>query len=151
MAVAGLFVVSAGVFLAVAGGAAADAIVAYRVDGDAILAPLGGVGGDAVRGRALAAGRQGNCLACHAMPIPEEQFHGDLGPDLRGVGERLSAGQIRLRLVDSKRINPDTIMPGFHVVEGLERVAARWVGKPILDAQQIEDLVAYLTTLTGPE
>ena len=84
------------------------------------------------------------------MPIPEEQFHGDIGPDLRGVGDRLSAGQIRLRLVDPKRVNPDTIMPAFHVTDGLERVARRYAGRPILDAGQIEDLVAWLATLTEP-
>ena len=127
---------------------AADA--AYRVVGDAIESSLTGSPGDPLRGRALAAGRAGNCLACHPMPIPEEQVHGDIGPDLRGVGGRLSAGQIRLRLVDPKRVNPDTIMPAFHVVDGLERVARRYTGRPILDAGQIEDLVAWLATLTEP-
>ncbi len=129
--------------------AATEPLVPWRIAGDAIDEPLTGRPGDPARGRAVAAGRDGNCLACHAMPIPEQPFHGDVGPDLADVGARLSAGQIRLRLVDPKRVNPRSIMPAFYKVEGLERVASAFVGRPILDARQIEDLVAWLVTLTG--
>ena len=89
----------------------------------------------------------GNCLLCHAMPFPAERFQGDLGPPLAGVGARLAEGQLRLRMVDSTRLNPDTIMPAYHRVDGLARVAAAFRGKPVLTAQQVEDVVAYLLTL----
>ena len=122
----------------------------YRVVGDEIPASLTGAPGDPERGREIAAGRDGNCLACHHMPIPEQQFHGDIGPDLAGIGARLSPGALRLRLVDPKRLNAETIMPAFYIVDGLERVAPYYRGRPALDAQQIEDLVAYLAGLTAP-
>lgn len=142
--------------LAVAAGAATanDAtgiedggLVPYAVVDGRIPEPLGGLAGDAARGREIAAGREGNCLACHHMPIPEQQFHGDVGPDLHGVGSRLDAGEMRLRLVDPKRIGADSIMPAFYVVDRLRRVAPQYRGQPILSAQQIEDVVAYLRTL----
>jgi len=139
---------------AVAGTAAAlplqagDTVAAYRIDGDAILEPLDGRHGDQTRGQRIVRGREvGNCLICHTLPIPEEQFQGELGPDLEGVASRLSAGQIRLRLVDQTRLNPATIMPPYHRVEGLNNVAARYLARPVLSAQEIEDVVAYLMTL----
>ena len=72
---------------------------------------------------------------------------GDLAPDLSGVGARLSAAQIRLRIVDSSRVNPDTVMPAYFKTEGLQRVAPAFRGKTVLTAQQIEDVVAFLVTL----
>lgn len=126
---------------------AGEALAPYAVRGGAIEDSLTGAPGDPARGRAVAAGRDGNCLACHPAPIPEEQFHGDIGPDLRGVGSRLSPGELRLRIVDPKRIDETTIMPSYYKVEGLERVARAFAGRPILDAARIEDLVAWLATL----
>jgi sulfur-oxidizing protein SoxX len=131
---------------------AAEALAAYRVDGLEIRAPLAGLRGDAARGRDIARNRnEGACLLCHALPAsdlrPGEPFAGDLAPTLAGVGARLTAGQLRLRLVDSTRINAQSIMPAYHRVEGLNQVAAAWRGKPILNAQQIEDLVAYMQAL----
>jgi sulfur-oxidizing protein SoxX len=115
---------------------------------DAISESLTGARGDAVRGRAIVANRQvGLCLLCHSGPFPEERFQGNLAPDLRGAGTRWSEGQLRLRIVDSSRINPATIMPAYHRSEGLARVAPAWRGKPVLSAQQIEDVVAFLMTL----
>jgi sulfur-oxidizing protein SoxX len=115
---------------------------------DAIPDPLTGRTGDPVRGRAIVANRQvGLCLLCHSGPFPEERFQGNLAPDLTGVGRRLTEGQLRLRLVDSSRINPATIMPAYHRTEGLTRVAPAYRGKPILTAEQVEDVVAFLTTL----
>jgi sulfur-oxidizing protein SoxX len=111
--------------------------------------PLAGAGGDPARGRAIVVSRQvGLCLLCHSGPFPEERFQGDLAPDLRGAGRRWSEGQLRLRLVDPARLNPATIMPAYHRTEGLVRVAPASRGKPILTAEQIEDVVAFLTTLT---
>jgi len=89
----------------------------------------------------------GLCLLCHSGPFPEERFQGNLAPDLRGVGARRTEGQLRLRIVDSGRINPGSIMPAYHRTEGLVRVAPAWRGKPVLSAEQIEDVVAFLMTL----
>ncbi len=119
----------------------------YQITGHAISEPLEGLTGDPERGRALVAGRKGNCLACHQAPIPEEPFHGDLGPPLAGIGSRATAGQLRLRLVAPRVFNPDTIMPAFYQVDGLRRVAQVYRGLPVLDAQEIEDVIAYLLTL----
>ena len=119
-----------------------------RAADDAIDQPLTDQPGDAARGRAIVANRQvGLCLLCHTGPIPEERFQGNLAPDLAGAGTRLSEGQLRLRLVDSQRVNPQTIMPAYYRSEGLARVAAPWQGKTVLAAQQVEDVVAYLRTL----
>jgi len=115
---------------------------------EAISQSLTGAPGDPVRGRAIVASRQvGLCLLCHSGPFPEERFQGELAPDLRGAGARWSEGQLRLRIVDSSRINPASIMPAYHRTDGLTRVAPAFRGKPILSAEQIEDVVAYLTTL----
>lgn len=109
---------------------------------------LTGAKGDPARGRAIVANRQvGLCLLCHSGPFPEERFQGDLAPDLKGAGARWSEGQLRLRIVDSGRVNPASIMPAYHRSEGLERVAPAWRGKTILSAEQIEDVVAFLMTL----
>ncbi len=123
---------------------------AVAVTGDAIVEPLPATAaGDPARGRRLVLDREtGNCLICHTVPEPNEPFQGDLGPDLGGIGTRLTAGQIRLRLVDESRLNPQTLMPPYYRVDGLNRVAARYRGKPVLTAQEIEDVVAYLGTLT---
>jgi sulfur-oxidizing protein SoxX len=103
---------------------------------------------DPEKGRAIVANRQlGLCLLCHSGPIPEERFQGNLAPDLRGVGARLSPEQIRQRLVDPARFNPDTIMPAYARTEGLSRVAPSLRGRTILTAEQIDDVVAYLATL----
>jgi sulfur-oxidizing protein SoxX len=119
-----------------------------RVCADESLAPLTGAQGDPVRGRAIVADRQvGLCLLCHSGPIPEERFQGDLAPSLAGAGARWSEGQLRLRIADPAKMNPKTIMPSYYRTEGLDRVAPSFRGKTILSAQQIEDVVAYLTTL----
>lgn len=115
---------------------------------DAIPQSLTGARGDPARGRAIVANRQlGLCLLCHSGPFPEERLQGNLATDLRGAGSRWSEGQLRLRIVDPGRINPATIMPAYHRAEGLVRVAPAYRGKPILSAEQIEDVVAFLTTL----
>ena len=125
--------------------------VSGAVVGDAIAASLTGQPGDVAKGRALVANRQlGLCLLCHAGPLPEERFQGNLAPDLAGAGSRWSEGQLRLRLVDARRLNPDSIMPAYFQTEGLSRVAPALRGQPLLNAQQIEDVVAFLRTLTAP-
>lgn len=123
------------------------------VVGDAVPESLTGVPGDATRGRAIVANRQvGLCLLCHTGPFPEERFQGNLAPDLTGTGLRWSEGQLRLRMVDARRLNSATIMPPYyyqtdHRTDGLRRVGADWQSRPILAAQQIEDVVAFLRTL----
>jgi sulfur-oxidizing protein SoxX len=141
--------------IALASVAAADprasALRSYVVDGDAIRASLTGQPGDAAKGAQLMQQRQKSlCVLCHSGPFPDAHLQGTLAPDLNGVGGRLSAGQLRLRIVDMKRLNPESIMPRYYAIvanSGETRVAAEWRDKPILSAGEIEDLVAYLQTL----
>ncbi len=119
----------------------------YRVEGDAIRAPLTAEPGDVARGREVVLGRDSNCLLCHAVPEAGARAMGNLAPPLGGAGARLGEGQLRLRIVDSMRLNPQTIMPSYYRVDGFNQVAAVWRGKPVLTAQQVEDTVAYLLTL----
>ena len=131
---------------------AQEGLVPYTVVGDAIPASLTGARGDAARGRVIVGNRQvGLCLLCHSGPFPEERFQGTLAPNLSGAGTRWSEGQLRLRIVDSSRLYRDTMMPSYYRVEGLMRVARAFVGKPVLNAEQIEDVVAYLVTLRDEE
>lgn len=131
--------------------APAAALKAYAVRGDSIDAALTETKGDARRGRAIVADRtRGLCLLCHAGPFEDAHMHGDLAPDLRGAGSRWSEGQLRLRLVDMKRLNPETIMPPFYRTEGLTRVGGPWKDVPVLSAQEIEDVIAFLLTLKAP-
>jgi L-cysteine S-thiosulfotransferase len=125
----------------------AQALREYAVVGDAIPQSLTGAAGDAARGRALVLERTSTCILCHSGPFPETRFQGDLAPNLAGAGSRWSEGQLRLRLVDAASLNPATIMPSYYRLEGLVRVGPAWRGKPILSAEQIEDMVAYLTSL----
>ena len=129
-------------------GDCATAAGAYDVVGDAIPASLTGKRGDAERGRAIVVNRHvGLCLLCHGGPFPEERFQGTIAPDLKGAGARWSEGQIRLRIVDPARVNAGTIMPAYYRIEGLTRVAPAYQGKTVLSAEQIEDVVAFLTTI----
>ena len=124
-------------------------LVKFMVDDESSIAQsLTGKPGDAAAGREAAINRkQGNCLACHVMPIPEQPFHGQIAPDLAGIASRYSEGELRLRVVDSKIINPDSFMPAFYKNEGFHRVLKKFQGKSILTAEQVEDIVAYLLTL----
>ncbi len=123
-------------------------LVHFTIAGDAIPDSLTGTKGDATRGRAIVANRNvGLCLLCHSGPFPEDRFQGNIGPDLSGAGSRWSEGQLRLRIVDASKFNPDTIMPPFYRVDGLSRVPAAYRDKPVLTAVEVEDVVAYLMTL----
>jgi L-cysteine S-thiosulfotransferase len=120
----------------------------YTVVGDAIPASLTGRPADPVRGKAIVVSRQtGLCLLCHSAPLPEEKFQGTIGPDLKGAGSRNTEGQLRLRIVDSRIFNADTIMPAYYRLDGLDRVAPAFRGKTVLTAEQIEDVVAFIKTL----
>ena len=130
-----------------AGPAGAQALRSFTVVGEAIPASLTGMPGDATRGRALVVERSSTCILCHSGPFPEQRFQGDLAPSLAGTGGRWSEGELRLRLVDASRLNAATIMPSYYRLDGLNRVGPSWRGKPILSAEQIEDILAYLVTL----
>jgi len=125
--------------------------VAYRIDGDSIGASLTGRPGDSARGRQIVANRQVSaCLLCHSGPFPDTHLQGSVAPPLDGAGSRLTEGQIRLRLVDPRKLSPDTLMPAYYALDGLNRVGLAWQGRPILTAEQIEDVVAFLMTLRSP-
>jgi sulfur-oxidizing protein SoxX len=112
---------------------------------DAIDTPFAAAG-DAGRGREVFVSREGgHCVLCHAAP--GVAVAGNVGPPLAGVGARLNAAQIRLRVADITRVNPAAVMPTFHRVEDVVRVAPEYRGKPALSAQQVEDVVAWLETL----
>ncbi len=130
------------------GASAQSSLRPFAVTGDAIAASLTGTKGDAGRGRAIVTNRQtGLCLLCHSGPFPAEKFQGTIAPDLKGAGARWTEGQLRLRIVDAGRLNADTIMPPYYRIDGLQRVAPAFHGKPVLTAEQIEDVVAFLVTL----
>jgi len=135
------------VLVALGSAADAQALRPYVVVGDAIPVSLTGTPGDATRGRALVVERASTCILCHSGPFPEQRFQGDVAPSLAGTGRRWSEGEIRLRLVDAPRLNAATIMPSYYRIDGLSRVGRAWQDKPILSAEQIEDIVAYLVTL----
>jgi sulfur-oxidizing protein SoxX len=115
----------------------------------AIVEPLCGLAGDAQRGRKIASdGSRGNCLACHQLPVPGIEAYGTIGPPLAGIAARLSVPQIRLRVVDTRNINPMSIMPGFYRDPRLiNRPGKQYRGRTFLTAQQVEDVIAYLATL----
>ena len=127
----------------------AEPYLKWRLDHYSVTKPLGGLLGDPDRGRRIVSDREtGNCLACHRMPISEQMDHGEIGPPLTGVGSRLTPGQLRLRVINERLVNPDTIMPAFYLNPELaNRVSDTYWGKTILTAQQVEDVVAYLVTL----
>ncbi len=118
--------------------------------GDSIAESLSGMTGDPVRGRAIVASRQsGLCLLCHSGPFPEERFQGNLAPELSMSAKRLNTAQLRARIVDASRFNPDTIMPTYYKAANLRRVGSKWIDQPILSEQEIEDVVAFLGTLNS--
>ena len=130
-----------------AGCAATQPLVPYTTVGDAVPTALVAGPPDPSQGRAIIAGRDGNCLLCHSIPESWQPFMGNIGPSLSGVGRRLSAAQLRLRIIDAAVLNRETVMPPYYRTDGLTNVAVQFSGKPILNAQQIEDVVAYLGTL----
>lgn len=125
-----------------------EPLVNYQVVNGTISVPLTNQPGDPERGRRIVLDRdRGDCVVCHAMPLPERQFHGTVGPPLDGIGSRYTVSELRLRLVDPKVLNPQTAMPAYYKVAGLYQVLTRYRGKPMLMAQEIEDVVAYLLML----
>ncbi len=132
-------------------GAVADCAT-FTIIGDRIEFPLAGIEGDAEAGARVAQDRQrGDCVICHQLPLPNDRFHGNLGPDLTTVGARLSAAQIRLRVAANRQLNQESIMPDYCLSGDRHRVAPAHRDRPLLTAREIEDLVVWLSTLGNPE
>jgi sulfur-oxidizing protein SoxX len=144
-----------GLLCAAATAAPDAAVVPWQAVGDGIPQPLTTTPGDAERGRQIVLDRRtGLCLLCHTLPghgpQPEARFQGNLAPSLAGAGSRWNRAQLRLRVADSRALNPASLMPPFHrgpADTGTARVGSAWVGQPVLNAQQLEDVVAFLETL----
>lgn len=149
MALAAALVLTTGAAIAQDAKVSDPGLAAYEVKDYAIEKSLTGKPGDPAQGRKWAiTGGQGNCVICHKLPIPEVAFRiGNVGPDLTEVGSRLTPAEIRMRIVNPKLLNEETIMPAYYKVSGFHRVEKRFEGKPMLTAEQVEDLVAYLSTL----
>ena len=98
-----------------------------------VMASLTGVAGDPVAGRAAFINRkQGNCLACHMnAEIPEQSFHGEVGPPLDGAADRWSAEELRAIVSNSKMVFEGTIMPAFYIDSGYERNLKSFEGRKI--------------------
>ncbi len=129
---------------------AADAplVPAAAISAGALDQPLADVPGDPVRGRAAFVDEaRGHCVLCHRVEGLDAPFQGTLGPDLTGVGDRRSTGELRLIIADARRVYPGTIMPSYYRTTGLHQVASGFRGKPVLSAREVEDVTAYLTTL----
>jgi sulfur-oxidizing protein SoxX len=126
-------------------GAAAAQVVEFTVEGDGIPKSLTGKPGVAARGKALLMKREAaNCLECHSIKDKDLGPGGSKGPALDGVGALLTQGQLRMSVVDISQVMPKTIMPSFHTDEGMR---TKQDSKPRLTAQEVEDVVAYLSTL----
>jgi len=133
------------------GATAADILPAdVMFEEGAVTASLTGVKGDAASDRKVFANRKkGNCLACHAnTDLPAQLFHGEVGPTMDGVGGIYEAAQLRGLLTNSKETFEGTILPASYKADGCPRNLEKFVGKTILTAQEVEDVLAYLQTLT---
>ncbi len=132
-----------------ASGAGADCAT-FEIVGDGITLPLGGQTGNPEAGRRVAAERQrGDCSICHQLPLPNDHFHGNVGPDLTAISTRLTPAQIRLRVAANRQMNPESVMPDYCSSRGRHEVAGPYAGEPILTDQEIEDVVAWLSSLDG--
>ena len=109
--------------------------------------PAGFYQGKVSEGRKLFASRKVNCLSCHEAPIPEEKFQGNIGPSLHGLGNRYSKEEIRIRVIDSRIINENSIMPSYYRKIDYPRTDKNLKGKRIISAEEVEHLVEYLYSL----
>ena len=121
----------------------------------AVSGSLTGVAGNPAEGRVLMNKGSGNCIACHAVSdLNDLPFNGEIGPNLDGVGDRWSEAELRGIIANAKEMFPETMMPSFYRTTGYVRPGNAFTGKaaqgelePLLTAQQVEDVVAYLLTL----
>ena len=125
----------------------------YKIEDDAIKASLTGKAGDPANGKKIFLNRKkGNCLACHAVSsLKDHPYHGEVGPPLDGTASRWSEGELRLRIVNPKAVNEDTIMPSFYRKDGYHRVLKKFKGKSVISAQDVEDVLAYIMTFKDAE
>ena len=120
----------------------------FVIENDAIPLPLTPTPGNAERGRLVFVSRdEGHCVLCHVVPEPDIEFQGNVGPDLTYASERLSAGQLRLRIADASLLNSNTVMPPYYRTSDLNQVGTAYRDKTVLSAQDIEDIIAYLLSL----
>ncbi len=144
--------------LALSAGAAmaedvAPADVVFDDDG-AVAQSLTGAPGDPAKGAEVMGNKSmGNCVACHVLSSLDASFQGNVGPELNGVGDRWEEAQLRGILTNAKNTFPDTVMPAYYKVDGFTRPGDAFTGKaaegplePLLTAQQIEDVIAFLMT-----
>lgn len=129
--------------------------VQFDEDG-AVAASLSGVAGDAASGAVIAGTKSlGNCVACHQLTaLADVPFHGEIGPSLDGAGDRWTEAELRGLMTNAKMTFEGTMMPAFYKVDGFVRPGAAYTGKaptealtPILTAQEIEDVIAFIATL----
>ena len=141
------WLVAGTVFALVACGAPEPSLIsASQIEGDTIPLALTAVPGDAGRGKTVFESREiGHCVLCHAVDALTAEFQGNVGPDLSLVGDRLNEGQLRLRIVDYQIVRPGTLMPSYYRIHDLYQVGEAFEGAPILTAQEVEDLVGYLS------
>lgn len=151
MRVLGVFASLVVAIAAIAAARAQPDLVAFQIVDGGIPIPLTDEPGNRFRGELVARDpTKASCLICHRMPIPDEPDPGDIGPDLAGIGARYTAAELRLRIVNPKILNPATVMPAYYSLQNLNRVEAQYAGQTIYTAQEVEDVVAFLLTLTDP-
>lgn len=139
---------------------AADEVAPSEVvfDGYEVAQSLTGVPGNPEEGRKVMTEKSvGNCVSCHAATdYVDVPFHGEVGPLLDGAGDRWSEAELRGLVVNAKMAFEGTVMPAFYKTDGFNRLGNAFTGKawpadtpvaPLLTAQQVEDVVAYLMTL----
>jgi len=142
----------AGLLVSACGGNDPRLVEPSQIVGDAIPQPLTETPGDPDRGKIVFSERdQGHCVLCHVVQGLEAEFQGNVGPDLTYVADRLNAGQIRLRIVDYQLVRPGTLMPSYYRNHDLYQVGEAFADAPILTAEQIEDLVAYLSEMKADQ
>lgn len=134
-------------------GERADRLVASdQIIGDAIPASLTSAPGNVEHGEMEFISRDGaHCVLCHVVDGLDAEFQGNVGPDLSLVGDRFTSGQIRLRIVDYQIVQPGTLMPSYYRTHDLYQVGDEFTDAPVLSAQDVEDLVAYLSALRTNE
>jgi sulfur-oxidizing protein SoxX len=123
----------------------------------AVAASLTGVPGNPEEGANVMGSKSiGNCVSCHEISaLPDIPFQGNVGPTLDGVADRWNEAEIRGIVANAKLTYDGTMMPAFYKVDGFIRPGNAYSGKaiavediePLLSAEQIEDVVAFLLTL----
>lgn len=142
------------VFLSLSACSRTESVLAasgITIVGDTIPVPLTEKIGSASEGARIFADREaGHCVLCHVVSSQDAEFQGNVGPDLSLIGDRLSPGQIRLRIVDYQALKPDVLMPSYYRTHGFRQVAEAYAGQTVLSAEEVEHLVAYLSSLKEP-